>query len=210
MRHVSKFTILLVSASLLAGCGGGGLFKKKAEDTRSSASASPCWSTRRTSRSIRRPRRCRCRLPPRRCQRQTGPSRAAMPASRSGHVALGNALGVAWTASIGEGSSNKGAARRRAGRRRRPGLHHRHAGHGPRVRRAQRRPGLVGALRRHRRATAARSMAAASPMTTAGSMRPTASAMSRRSTPPPARAVWTVSRAARCAARRRSPTTPSM
>ena len=31
-----------------------------------------------------------------------------MRASRSGHVALGSSLGVAWTASIGEGSSNKG------------------------------------------------------------------------------------------------------
>ena len=29
MRHVSKLTILLVSASMLAGCAGGGLFKKK-------------------------------------------------------------------------------------------------------------------------------------------------------------------------------------
>ena len=29
MRHVTKFTILLVSASMMAGCAGGGLFKKK-------------------------------------------------------------------------------------------------------------------------------------------------------------------------------------
>ena len=29
MRQFSKFTILLVSASMMAGCAGGGLFKKK-------------------------------------------------------------------------------------------------------------------------------------------------------------------------------------
>ena len=59
------------------------------------------------------------------------------------------------SASPGPFRSAKAAATRagwrRAGRCRRPRLHDRHDGHGARIRRVERRAGVVGALRRHRR-----------------------------------------------------------
>ena len=64
---------------------------------------------------------------PQRPPTTAGRSRAAMPASRSAMSRSAMSLGVAWTASIGEGSEQGRPARRRAGGRRRQGLHDRHA-----------------------------------------------------------------------------------
>jgi outer membrane protein assembly factor BamB len=105
MRQFSKFTILLVSASMMAGCAGGGLFKKK--------SKTPVLGD-------------RVAVLVNEADIEIDPATAAIPMSLPaaaandswaqsggnarksvGHVALGSALGVAWTASIGQGSSNK-------------------------------------------------------------------------------------------------------
>ena len=106
MRHVTKFTILLVSASMMAGCAGGGLFKKKPK--------TPVLGE-------------RVAVLVNEADFDVDPATAAVPISLPaaatndswaqsggnarksvGHVTLGNSLGVAWTASIGAGSSNKG------------------------------------------------------------------------------------------------------
>ena len=109
MRQYSKFTILLASASLVAGCAGGGiggLFKSKPK--------TPVLGD-------------RVAVLVNEADIEIDPTTAALPISLPGavandswaqsggnarksvgHVALGNALGVAWTASIGEGSSAKG------------------------------------------------------------------------------------------------------
>ena len=73
-------------------------------------------------------------------------------ASKSvGHVALGQSLGVAWTVSIGKGSDKDG--RLGGGPVVADGkvFTMDTTGHGPRVRRRQRRPALVGPVRRSRR-----------------------------------------------------------
>ena len=65
-------------------------------------------------------------------------------ASKSvGHVALGDALEPGLERQHRLGQQRPGAARRRAGRRRRPGLHDRHAGDGACLQRRQWRPDLV-------------------------------------------------------------------
>ena len=106
MRHVSRLTLLLVSASLMAGCAGGGVFKKKP--------AAKVLGE-------------RVAVLVNEADIEIDPATAAIPMSLPaavanvswaqsggnaqksvGHVALGNALGVAWTASIGQGSTNKG------------------------------------------------------------------------------------------------------
>jgi outer membrane protein assembly factor BamB len=105
MRQLSKFTMILVSASVLAGCAGGGLFGKKPKATVLGDRVAVLVNE---------------------ADIEVDPTTAAVPMSLPaaevndswaqsggnarksvGHVALGNSLGVAWTASIGEGSSNK-------------------------------------------------------------------------------------------------------
>ena len=49
------------------------------------------------------------------------------PAKLLEHVALGTSVGPAWSSAIGAGSTPLAPARRRPGRRRRQGLHHRYA-----------------------------------------------------------------------------------
>ena len=106
MRQVSKFTILLVSASMLAGCGGLGIFNKKPKTTvlgdrvavlvnEADIEVDPATAT----------------LPmslPAAAANDSWAQSGGNARKSMGHVALGNALGVAWTASIGQGSSNKG------------------------------------------------------------------------------------------------------
>jgi outer membrane protein assembly factor BamB len=109
MRHVSRVSILLISASLLAGCANGGplgLFKKEDKVTvpgdrvavlvnEADIDIDPATAT----------------------EPMTLPAAVANDswaqsggnANKSvGHVALGQSLGVAWTASIGKGSGKDG------------------------------------------------------------------------------------------------------
>ena len=109
MRHLARVSLLLLSASLLAGCGGGGplgLLKKKDKVTVPGERVAVLVNE---------------------ADIEIDPATAAEPmtlpaaavneawaqsggnANKSvGHVALGQALGVAWTASIGKGSDNDG------------------------------------------------------------------------------------------------------
>lgn len=106
MRNAKRFTILLMSATLLAGCAGGGLFKSKPK--------TPVLGE-------------RVAVLVNEAEIEVDPATAALPMSLPeavandawaqsggnarksvGHVALGNTLGAAWTASIGQGSSAKG------------------------------------------------------------------------------------------------------
>nr|WP_294850791.1 PQQ-binding-like beta-propeller repeat protein [uncultured Sphingomonas sp.] len=105
MRSNSKLTVVLLTATLLAGCGGGGLFKKKPK--------TPVLGD-------------RVAVLVNEADIEVDPATAAAPMSLPaatenadwaqsggnarkavGHVALGTSLGVAWTSSIGEGSGKK-------------------------------------------------------------------------------------------------------
>ena len=104
MRHASRFTLLLLSATLISGCGTvGGIFKKKpgtpvtgervavlvneADINVDEATAAAPMSL------------------PAAVANDSWAQSGGNARKSVGHVALGNALGVAWTASIGEGSS---------------------------------------------------------------------------------------------------------
>jgi len=108
MRNASKFALILMSASLIAGCGGGGplgVFKKKDKITvpgervavlvnEADIEIDPATATLPMS------------LPP--AEANDSWAQSGGNARKSvGHAALGSALGVAWTVSIGEGSSTK-------------------------------------------------------------------------------------------------------
>ena len=108
MRHVSKFTILLVSASMVAGCAGGGLFKKKPKATVlgdrvavlvNEADIEVDAATASMPMSL-----------PAAAVNDSWAQSGGNARKSVGHVALGSSLGVAWTASIGEGSSRSRAA----------------------------------------------------------------------------------------------------
>ena len=109
MRHVSRVCLLLVSASLLASCGGGGplgVFKKKdkvtvpgervavlvneAEIEIDAATAAEPMSL------------------PAAATNESWAQSGGNANKSVGHVSLGNTLGVAWTASIGRGSGTDG------------------------------------------------------------------------------------------------------
>ena len=102
MRHASKITALLLTTMLLGGCAGGGLFKKKA-----------------TAKVMGE----RVAVLVNEADIAVDPATAALPISLPeavvndawaqsggnarksvGHVALGTSLGLAWTASVGQGS----------------------------------------------------------------------------------------------------------
>ena len=109
MRHVARVSLLLLSASLLASCGGGGplgVFKKKDKVTVPGERVAVLVNE---------------------AEIEIDPATAAEPmtlpaavtndawaqsggnANKSvGHVSLANALGVAWTSSIGKGSDTDG------------------------------------------------------------------------------------------------------
>ncbi|MBA3666912.1 MAG: PQQ-binding-like beta-propeller repeat protein [Sphingomonas sp.] len=105
MRHFSRLTLLILSASMIAGCAGGP-FKKKPPAKLLGERVAVLVNE---------------------ADIEIDPATAALPVSLPaavvndswaqsggnarksvGHVALGAALGVAWTASIGEGSGKKG------------------------------------------------------------------------------------------------------
>jgi outer membrane protein assembly factor BamB len=109
MRHVSRVTLLLLSASLLAGCGGGGplgVFKKdkkltvpgeriavlvnEAEIDVDAATAAEPMSL------------------PAAAVNEAWAQSGGNANKSVGHVALGTTLGVAWTSSIGKGSDTDG------------------------------------------------------------------------------------------------------
>jgi outer membrane protein assembly factor BamB len=109
MRHVSRVTLLLLSASLLASCGGGGplgVFKKKDKVTvpgervavlvnEAEIDIDPATAAEQMS------------LPA--AATNEAWAQSGGNANKSvGHVSLGNALGVAWTVSIGKGSDKDG------------------------------------------------------------------------------------------------------
>ena len=106
MSHVSRVSILLLSASMLAGCGGLGLFKKSEKITvpgervavlvnEADIAIDPATATEPMT------------LPA--AVTNESWAQSGGNASKSvGHVSLGNALGTAWTVSIGEGSSTSG------------------------------------------------------------------------------------------------------
>src|SRR5215204_904995 len=106
MSHVSRVSILLLSASMLAGCGGLGLFKKSDKITvpgdrvavlvnEADIAIDPATATEPMT------------LPA--AITNDSWAQSGGNASKSlGHVSLGNALGTAWTASIGQGSSTSG------------------------------------------------------------------------------------------------------
>jgi outer membrane protein assembly factor BamB len=104
MRHFSRATILLLSASLLAGCGGGlGLFKKKEKVTVpgervavlvNEADIEVDTATATMPMSLPTP-----------MTNESWAQSGGNERKSVGHLSLGNTLGVAWTGSIGEGSS---------------------------------------------------------------------------------------------------------
>jgi len=107
MRHVSRVTLLLLSASLLASCGGGlGLFKKTDKVTvpgertpvlvnEAEIDVDPATATEPMT------------LPA--AVTNDSWAQSGGNANKSvGHVSLGQSLGVAWTVSIGRGSGNAG------------------------------------------------------------------------------------------------------
>lgn len=105
MKTNSKALIILLSASMLAGCAGGGLFKKKTKTTvlgervavlvnEVDIDIDPATAALPMS------------LPAAEANNSWGQSGGNARKS-VGHVALGNALGVAWTSSIGAGSDRK-------------------------------------------------------------------------------------------------------
>jgi outer membrane protein assembly factor BamB len=106
MRHVTRVSLLLLSASLLAGCGGLGLFKKTDKITvpgertpvlvnEADIAIDPTTATEPMT------------LPA--AVTNDSWAQSGGNANKSvGHVSLGQSLGVAWTVSIGRGSGNDG------------------------------------------------------------------------------------------------------
>jgi outer membrane protein assembly factor BamB len=106
MRHVSRVSLLLLSASLLAGCGGLGLFKKTDKITvpgermpvlvnEADIDIDPTTATEPMT------------LPA--AVTNDSWAQSGGNANKSvGHVSLGQSLGVAWTVSIGRGSGKDG------------------------------------------------------------------------------------------------------
>lgn len=111
MRHVSRVSLILLSASLLAACGGGnggplGIFKKKDKVTipgervavlvnEADIDIDPATAT--------EPMTLPAAITNESWAQSGGSANKSV-----GHVSLGNALGVAWTASIGKGSDKDG------------------------------------------------------------------------------------------------------
>ncbi len=111
MRHVTRFSLLLVSASLLAGCAGGGggplgIFKKSEKVTvpgervavlvnEADIDIDPATAS--TPMSL-----------PAAAANDSWAQSGGNARKSVGHLALGNSLGVAWTVSIGKGSDKDG------------------------------------------------------------------------------------------------------
>lgn len=107
MRHVSRVTLLLLSASLLAGCGGGlGLFKKKDKIT-VPGERTPVLVNEADieidSTTATEPMTLPAPVTNDSWAQSGGNANKSV-----GHLSLGQSLGVAWTVSIGRGSDKDG------------------------------------------------------------------------------------------------------
>jgi outer membrane protein assembly factor BamB len=104
MRHASRITILLLSASLLAGCG---VFGKKRPSTPVQGERVAVLVNEAGIDVDQATAALPMNLPA--AAANDSWAQSGGNASKSvGHVALGSQLGVAWTASIGEGSGKRG------------------------------------------------------------------------------------------------------
>jgi len=109
MRHVTRVTILLVSASLLAGCAGGGplgVFKKKDKVTLPGERVAVLVNE--ADIDIDTATAAEPMTLPAAVTNDSWAQSGGNANKSVGHVSLGQALGVAWTASIGRGSDTKG------------------------------------------------------------------------------------------------------
>jgi outer membrane protein assembly factor BamB len=109
MRHVTRVTILLVSASLLAGCADGGplgVFKKKDKVTLPGERVAVLVNE--ADIDIDTATAAEPMTLPAAVTNDSWAQSGGNANKSVGHVSLGQALGVAWTASIGRGSDTKG------------------------------------------------------------------------------------------------------
>jgi outer membrane protein assembly factor BamB len=106
MRHVSRVTLLLLSASLLAGCGGLGLFKKSDKIT-VPGERTPVLVNE-ADIDIDAATATEPMTLPAAVTNDSWAQSGGNANKSVGHVSLGQSLGVAWTVSIGRGSTNDG------------------------------------------------------------------------------------------------------
>jgi outer membrane protein assembly factor BamB len=106
MRHVSRVTLLLLSASLLAGCGGLGLFKKSDKIT-VPGERTPVLVNE-ADIDIDAATATEPMTLPAAVTNDSWAQSGGNANKSVGHLSLGQSLGVAWTVSIGRGSGNDG------------------------------------------------------------------------------------------------------
>src|SRR5918993_2389193 len=109
MRHVTRVSLLLVSASLLASCGGGGplgVFKKKDKITVPGDRVAVLISE--AEIEIDPATASESMTLPAAVTNEAWAQSGGNANKSVGHVSLGQALGTAWTASIGRGSDKDG------------------------------------------------------------------------------------------------------
>ena len=106
MRYVSRVTLLLLSASLLAGCGGLGLFKKSDKITVPGERTSVLVNE--ADIDIDAATATEPMTLPAAVTNDSWAQSGGNANKSVGHLGLGQSLGVAWTVSIGRGSSNDG------------------------------------------------------------------------------------------------------
>ena len=106
MRHVSRVTLLLLSASMLAGCGGLGLFKKSDKIT-VPGERTPVLVNE-ADIDIDTATATEPMTLPAAVTNDSWAQSGGNANKSVGHLGLGQSLGVAWTVSIGRGSDNDG------------------------------------------------------------------------------------------------------
>ena len=106
MRYVFRVTILLLSASMLAGCGGLGIFKKDNKVTVPGERVAVLVNE--ADIDIDAATATEPMTLPAAVTNESWAQSGGNANKSVGHVALGNALGVAWTSSIGQGSNKDG------------------------------------------------------------------------------------------------------
>jgi outer membrane protein assembly factor BamB len=107
MRHVSRVTLLLLSASMLASCGGGlGLFKKSDKITVPGERTSVLVNE--ADIDIDTATATEPMTLPGAATNDSWAQSGGNANKSVGHVSLGQSLGVAWTVSIGRGSDKNG------------------------------------------------------------------------------------------------------
>jgi len=103
MRHASRLTILLISTALISGCS---VFHKKAKPTVLGDRVAVLVNE--AEMQIDEATAAQPMTLPAAVPNDTWAQSGGNASKSVGHVALGNALGVAWTASIGQGSGKSG------------------------------------------------------------------------------------------------------